>query len=177
MWKQSHITNFKFCYPPFLRRPWHWQQISKKKFAFTMSQCERTLKACSQLEKANEEAKEIKHPVGSTRISDWLENNFIMVVYENFFFQFVLWTDNSDWIFKKILIGKHYKTIFKSVRNACTSPRVSKDKRNRSKKKFRHHREIFRFCVRFRDLSVWMDPYIFFLSALLGLQQEQRNHD
>ena len=64
----------------------------------------------------------IHSPVGSTRISDWLENNFIMVVHD-IIFLFLLWTDNSDWILK-ILIGKHYKTIFKSVRNACTSPRV-----------------------------------------------------
>ena len=54
----------------------------------------------------------------------WLtRKSFIMVVYENLVL-FVLWTDNFDWIFKSFLIGNHFKTIFESVRNACSSYRL-----------------------------------------------------
>ena len=64
----------------------------------------------------------IPHSVGSARISDWLENSLIMVVYGKFFlFQSELSVQSMN---KKFPIDNHYKTIFKSVRNACTSYRV-----------------------------------------------------
>ena len=39
---------------------------------------------------------QLMHPVGSTRISDWRENSFIMVVYENIFFIRAL--DRQFWL-------------------------------------------------------------------------------
>ena len=42
---------------------------------------------------------DVKHHVGRASTSDWLQNSFIMVVYENIFL-FVLWTENADWTLK-----------------------------------------------------------------------------
>ena len=49
--------------------------------------------------------------------SDRYENSFIMVVYEKSFFSRAL--DRKFW-----LIDNHYKTIFVSIRMACSSPTV-----------------------------------------------------
>ena len=59
--------------------------------------------------------------------SDWYKNSFIMVVYENIFLKL-----SQNFLskarlkkfsrLKKILIDNHYKTIFVSVRMACSSP-------------------------------------------------------
>ena len=46
-----------------------------------------------------------------------------MVVNENVFYSYFRQTILTEF-FRNFLIDNHYKSIFKSVRNACTSPRV-----------------------------------------------------
>ena len=60
------------------------------------------------------------HGGGKARHSDWYENSFLMVVYENSFFSRAL--DRKFWLnFKKnVLIDNHYKTI--SYQSECSSP-------------------------------------------------------
>ena len=60
------------------------------------------------------------HGVWRVRISDWYENSFIMVSYENFFSRAL---DRKFWLnfIKNFLTDSHYKTIFGSVRMACSS--------------------------------------------------------
>ena len=61
------------------------------------------------------------HGVWRARHSDRSENSFVMVVYEKNFFSLDL--DRKFWLKfkKKFLIDSHYKTIFRSVRMACSS--------------------------------------------------------
>ena len=59
---------------------------------------------------------QLVHLVGRVRNSDWIENSFIMIVYEKFSQNFL-----SKARIKIIFIDSHYKTIVKSVRSACSS--------------------------------------------------------
>ena len=62
---------------------------------------------------------ELLHRAFYARTSDWLENSFIIVVYENFF-SYAL--DRKFWLnLKIILIDNHFKTILESVRSVCPS--------------------------------------------------------
>ena len=58
------------------------------------------------------------HGVWRALTSDWSENSFVMLIYQKFLFSRSL--ENSDWTKKKSLIDSHYKTIYRSVRMACS---------------------------------------------------------
>ena len=61
------------------------------------------------------------HVARRARHSDWCENSFIMVVYENFF---KLQSEFSKARLKSFLIDNHHKTVYGSVRSECSSPTV-----------------------------------------------------
>ena len=66
----------------------------------------------------------ISNRVERARTFDWLQNSFIMVVYENLFLKF-----SQNFLFKAqinktFLINNRYTTIFESVRSACSSHKV-----------------------------------------------------
>ena len=65
----------------------------------------------------------LQYGVGRAHHSDCSENSFIIAVYEKIFSQNFLSKKRKK---NNFLIDNHYKTIFVSVRMACSSYRVFK---------------------------------------------------